>query len=705
MKNIQVRLIIAFGFIVLLLLLQGIIAYQNIRSIANIQKKAYTSRLEIQNHENRLANTRLLVFKILGTRNPGQMDALFEQFQKERDSLQQDLLDVGIDPDIIRANFQSYDRAIALHYDFRFRTAEQVLKEQSKSRHAALVERLEAVSRTVQQVSEQEIQEAYQRTILFTFGLLILGLLIALVLAFVLARTLMDRQQAEKQLKKSEEKYRLLVDTANDAIFIAQDDVIKFPNPKALAMTGYSEEELLKTPFVNIIHPEDRAMVLERYRQRIQGEGPPASYAFRIVNKDDEIIWVQINAALTTWEDKPATINLIRDITRQKQLENQLRQSQKMESIGTLAGGIAHDFNNILYPLLGFAEMLKEDIPADSPLQNSLDEILKATFRARDLVKQILAFSRQGEQEVKPLSLQPIIKEALKLLRSSIPSTIDIRQDIDPECGVVLADPTQIHQIIMNLATNAYQAMEHTGGRLHVELEQVHLEQGRTALPGLPWGDYARLSIADTGTGIDKDTLDKIFDPYFTTKETGKGTGLGLSVVQGIVVRNHGDIQVLSEPGQGTRVLIYLPVVGNQAAAEPGEQGRPIRGGSERILLIDDEPSILKMEQQMLERLGYTVTVRTGSLEALETFRSDPEAFDLVVTDMTMPNMTGIQLAAELKMLRPELPIVLCTGFNNLVNDEKCRANGIQGFVMKPVIMKELASTIREVLDNGRPGA
>ncbi len=348
--------------------------------------------------------------------------------------------------------------------------------------------------------------------------------------------------------------------------------------------------------------------------------------------------------------------------------------------------------------------MLKEDIPADSPLQNSLDEILKATFRARDLVKQILAFGRQGEQEVKPLSLQPIIKEALRLLRSSIPSTIDIRQDIDPECGVVLADPTQIHQIIMNLATNAYQAMEDTGGRLHVELVQVHLEQGQTALPGLPSGDYARLRIADTGTGIDKDTLDKIFDPYFTTKETGKGTGLGLSVVQGIVVRNHGDIQVLSEPGQGTRVLIYLPVVRNQTAAEPGEQSRPIRGGSERILLIDDELSILKMEQQMLERLGYTVTARAGSLEALETLRSDPEAFDLVVTDMTMPNMTGIQLAAELKMVRPELPIVLCTGFNNLVNDEKCRANGIQGFVMKPVIMKELASTIREVLDNGRPG-
>ncbi len=387
---------------------------------------------------------------------------------------------------------------------------------------------------------------------------------------------------------------------------------------------------------------------------------------------------------------------------RQKEhelLNQQLQQAQKMEAIGTLAGGIAHDFNNILYPLMGFTEMLKEDVPSDSPLHSHIDEILQASFRAKDLVKQILAFSRQGEQELRPIKLQPIIKEALKLLRSSIPATIEMKQEIDPACGVVVADPTQIHQIIMNLATNAYHAMEEKGGSLTVSLEQVRLESEQILLPELAPGDYAMLRVTDTGPGIEKDQLDKIFDPYFTTKGTGKGTGLGLSVVQGIVKRSHGDIQVLSEPGQGTEVQVYLPVQQQISTEKHTDPDQPVRGGTEKILLVDDEASIVKMEQQMLERLGYTVTARTGSFDALEAFKADPQAFDVVVTDMTMPNMTGVQLAAELKKIRPNIPVVLCTGFSYQVNEENSKALGIDGFVMKPVIMKEIAATIRKVLD------
>ncbi len=388
------------------------------------------------------------------------------------------------------------------------------------------------------------------------------------------------------------------------------------------------------------------------------------------------------------------------DISNRKRIEEKLRQSQKMEAIGTLAGGIAHDFNNILYPLMGFTEMLKEDVPFDSPLHSHIDEILQASFRAKDLVKQILAFSRQGEQELKPIKLQPIIKDAFKLLRSTIPTTIDIQQDIDPECGVVVADPTQIHQIIMNLATNAYHAMEEKGGDLTVSLEQVRLEPEQVLLPELAPGDYARLRVTDTGPGIEKDQLDKIFDPYFTTKETGKGTGLGLSVVQGIVKRFHGDISVLSEPGQGFEVDVLLPVKEQIFAERQIDPDQPVRGGTEKILLVDDEALIVKMEEQMLERLGYTVTVRTGSIDALEAFKADPQAFDLVVTDMTMPNMTGVQLTAELKKIKPAIPVILCTGFSYQVNEEKSKALGIDGFVMKPVIMKEIAATIRKVLDN-----
>ena len=286
------------------------------------------------------------------------------------------------------------------------------------------------------------------------------------------------------------------------------------------------------------------------------------------------------------------------------------------------------------------------------------------------------------------------------MLRSTIPTTIDIHQEVDPECGVVVADPTQIHQIVMNLATNAYHAMEETGGTMTVRLEETRLKPELSSLPNLTPGNYACLIVSDTGKGISRENLDKIFDPYFTTKGTGKGTGLGLAVVKGIVTQSHGDVRVLSEPGQGTEVQVYLPVKENAAGQRHFDPGQPVQGGNEKILLVDDEASIVKMQEQMLDRLGYTVTVRTGSLDALEAFKADPQAFDVVVTDMTMPNMTGVQLAAELKKIRPNIPVVLCTGFSYQVNDEKCKALGIDDFVMKPVIKNEIAATIRKLIDN-----
>ncbi len=381
-------------------------------------------------------------------------------------------------------------------------------------------------------------------------------------------------------------------------------------------------------------------------------------------------------------------------------LEKQLQQAQKMEAIGTLAGGIAHDFNNILYPLMGFTELLKEDVPVDSPLHSHIDEILRASFRARDLVKQILAFSRQGEQEHRPISLQPILKEALKLLRASLPAKIDIQQDIQADCGLVLADPTQIHQIVMNLATNAYHSMEENGGRLLIGLEQIRMEPDPKLQPDLIPGGYVRLRIQDTGKGIEQHALDKIFEPYFTTKEVGRGTGLGLSVVQGIVKKSSGDIQISSEPGQGTEVRVYFPVLENGTNLErKTDLDLPVLGGTESLLLVDDELAIIKMEQQILERLGYRVTARTGSVEALEAFRADPRGFDLVITDMSMPNMSGLQLSRELKRIRPNIPVVLCTGFSDQINAEKSKALGIDGFVMKPVVRQEIAAVVREVLE------
>jgi CheY-like chemotaxis protein len=370
-----------------------------------------------------------------------------------------------------------------------------------------------------------------------------------------------------------------------------------------------------------------------------------------------------------------------------------------MEAIGTLAGGIAHDFNNILFPMVGFAEMALEDTPVDSPLRDYLNEILQGTKRAGDLVKQILTFSRQADQEIKPLKVQLIIKEVLKLIRSSLPSTIEIKQYISTKCGLVMADATQIHQIAMNLVTNAYHAMEETSGKLEVTLKEIELGSDDLRDPSMIPGSYVCLTVADTGIGMDKAVLDRIFDPYYTTKEKDKGTGLGLSVVHGIVKSYDGDISVYSEPGKGTAFHVYLPVIKMHVATEEAEVVTPIQKGSERILLVDDEDQIIRMEKQMLKRLGYHVTTRTSSLDALEAFRAVPDNFDLIITDMTMPNMTGVKLSQKLLAIRPDMPIIICSGFSEQIDDERAKAIGIRGFIMKPVVKSELAKKIREVLD------
>jgi len=390
---------------------------------------------------------------------------------------------------------------------------------------------------------------------------------------------------------------------------------------------------------------------------------------------------------------------VLADITDRIHLENKLAQAQKMESIGTLAGGIAHDFNNILFPLIGFAEMLREDLPKDSPQQENITEVLHAALRAKDLVKQILAFSRKSHQELKPVRLQSILKEVLKLLKSSIPATIDIQTDINSECGLVVADPTQMSQVIMNLATNAYHAMQESGGQLHVSLKQTVIESTQSGELKLLPGNYALLKITDTGTGIKQEIMDKIFDPYFTTKEIGKGTGLGLSVVLGIVKVCHGNIHVYSELGKGTEVHVYLPIMKKLSEIDRSDPSEPIQGGTERILLVDDEEIIVKMEKQILERMGYHVTARIGSVEAFEAFKANPGKFDLIVSDMTMPNMTGVQLANKIKTIRTDIPFIICTGYSDQINEKTSKDLGIQGYVMKPVIKNEIAKTIREVLD------
>jgi len=766
-------------------------------------------------------------------------------------------------------------------------------------------------------------------------------------------KMLKDRKKASDQLQKSEEKYRKIVENANESIVISQDGIFKFINSKTSEISGYSQQELISKSFIKLVHPDEQSMVMQHHIKRLRGEKIPEICELRFIAKNGNVKWVEDNGIIVEWEGKPATLNFFTDITdrkrveeslkeivmllketqkiakmggweydvqtnvatytdmifeiygetfsnpeegikfyhiddrmmvlqsfknavannepydiearfqnaqgdnlwvrtvgkpvvedgkvvkvignlmditelkkaenklkrsssilnatqqlakiggweldqktqsifwtdevyrihgflpdeftsfeesvklsmkcydpgdqqivvdafkkcteegqaydlelpftttkgrriwiqtlakpiiengkvikvvgcfmditERKQLEEKLRQTQKMEAIGTLAGGIAHDFNNILFPIVGHTEMMIEDIPDDSPFKESLKEIYTSALRAKDLVQQILAFSRQENSELKLMKMQSIIKEALKLIRSTITTTITINQNLQPDCGAIKADPTQIHQIVMNLTTNAYHAMENDGGELKVVLKEVELGQQDLIHTDLTPGRYACLTISDTGIGITKDVIDKIFDPFFTTKEKGKGTGMGLSVVHGIIKNMNGKIEVDSELGKGTEFHVYLPIVENAFKIEESPIKEPMQGGDERILLVDDEEIIIKMETKALERLGYQVTSLTSSIEALEIFRTNPDKFDLIVTDMAMPKIPGNKLAAELIKIRPDIPILLCTGFSEAMTEEKVKSLGIKGLLLKPIIMKELARKIRETLDN-----
>jgi PAS domain S-box-containing protein len=470
-------------------------------------------------------------------------------------------------------------------------------------------------------------------------------------------------------------------------------------------LTGWTRNEAVGKVAVDLDiwhNPEEREKLTAGIAQHGKIENLEAK--FRL--KDGNLITALISAVLIKLKDKPHILTITRDISELKsaqeereKLKTQLIQAQKMEAIGTLAGGIAHDFNNILGAIIGYAEMALYDTQKDTMEHYNIDQVLRAGHRAKDLVKQILAFSRKSEQDKTVISSTPITKEVLKLLRASLPTTIEIKQNIEPNLDPIFADPTQIHQVIMNLCTNSAHAMEDTGGILQVSLSNFELTARRASqYPELNPGPYVKLSISDTGHGMDAATLNRIFDPYFTTKEQDKGTGMGLAVVHGIVKGHGGGIRVESSPGKGTCFDILFPIMGKQIISET-EELKTLPTGNERILFIDDEDFLIDLGKNMLKKLGYRVEARSQPVKALEVFRAAPLKFDLVISDMTMPAMTGDTLATELMKIRPDIPVIICTGYSERIDDQRAQELGIKGLMMKPFTIRSLAKTVRNALD------
>ena len=526
-----------------------------------------------------------------------------------------------------------------------------------------------------------------------------------------------ERKRAERTLRNSEEKFRFLAEKMFDIVWTMDRDFkTTYVSPSIENVLGFTPEERKRQSLEEIITLESLQRVQEMFLKELRRyeEGsvdPDRSITIEVeyYRKDGSTVWMEntVKAIRGSGGGIVGMHGVSRDITERKiaeeennRLQSQLQQVQKMESIGILAGGIAHDFNNMLGIIVSNTELAMDDVPEWNPARHNLEEIRTGSMRARDVVKQILAFSRQSQQEMKPVRISPIIKESLKLLRSSIPTTIEIHQNISSESDTVHADPTQINQVLINLCTNAAHAMGEKGGVLEVGLKNIELDEcSAIHYHDLSSGKYVRLTVSDTGHGIEPKIMERIFEPYFTTKKVGEGSGMGLSVVHGIVKTHGGDIFVDSELGKGTTFQVFLPCIEDEPEPEI-ESAVEIPRGKEKILLVDDEKAMVDAIQPMIERLGYKVTARTSSIEALETFRANPDRFDLVITDFTMPHMTGVELTKDLLKLRSDIPIILCTGYSEHINDDKAKASGIRAFLTKPVFLGEIANTIRKVLDD-----
>ena len=506
----------------------------------------------------------------------------------------------------------------------------------------------------------------------------------------------LERKQAQEALRHSEHKYRQLFELVSDALFLidkASGRILEV-NRSASEMYGYSREELLG------LRNTDLSAEPEATTQATQEELSVVPVRYH-KKKDGAVFPVEITASHLDWHGRKAHIAAIRDISERIKTKERLLQAQKMEAIGTFAGGIAHDFNNMLSVIFGYTDLALDKTAKGSQVHDDLQNLYRAAMHARDLVMQILTFSRQTEQKMQPVQVNLIVKEALKFLHSSLPSSIQIRSNMSSD-GKVSADPTQIYQVLINLTSNAMHAMRYNGGEIEISLAEVELDASFKAVhPEAVAEKYMNLTVTDNGEGIPTEMIENIFDPFFTTKDKDEGTGLGLAVVHGIVKSCNGFITVSCGPGKGSVFNVFLPLIEDQTTPQEELKG-PLPTGTERILFVDDDKLLADIGKQTLERLGYRVTTRTSSVEALELFKVKSDYFDLVITDLTMPNMNGDKLSMELIKLKFGIPIILCTGFSKMINETSVKAIGIKGLLMKPVSKADLAVIVRKVLDEAK---
>jgi PAS domain S-box-containing protein len=503
--------------------------------------------------------------------------------------------------------------------------------------------------------------------------------------------------------KQTEEESLLLVTAiehvAESVIISNKSGMVQYVNPAFEQLSGFSRAEIVGLNF-RILKSDKHDETFYKKMWEVISKGN--IWSGNIINriKDNSLreFETKISPVLNRSGEIVSFVSVNRDVTQEKVLEAQLQQAHRMQSIGTLAGGIAHDFNNILSAIIGYTELTIDYLEKGSLPYSNLQEVLEAGNRAKDLINQILTFSRQSGQDLKPLQLKLVVNDALKLIRATLPSSIEIQTDLKSDAAI-LGDQIKIHQILMNLCTNASHAMQEKGGVMSVSLSEIELDSAFMVKHfDIKPGAYLKLSVSDTGHGMPASLMEHIFDPFFTTKEKGQGTGMGLSVVHGIVKSHNGTIHAYSEPGKGSTFNVYLPVI-EKRLEQRIKSEKPIPAGTEHILFIDDEESLIKMGKQLLVSLGYTVTSRINSLEAFELFKARPNEFDLVITDLTMPNMSGDELALKIMAVRSEIPVILCTGFSTRITEEKAKSLGIKAFIMKPFIKKDIAETLRKVLD------